>query len=141
MELKALAADKITAYHTYCDAHEKLFDCISLEECFETAKKVVENFRQNRLISAEFAYFKEHGSVLGKHPVFKRYRKMESYRRMGIVSLIAEQRRLKGAVWRIESEIRKGDKPSLLTEREARLRAKREALELVTQLISESGAA
>lgn len=139
MELKALAADKITAYHAYCEAHEKLFDCIALEDCFETAKKVVENFRQNRLISAEFAYFKEHGSILGKHPIFKRTKKLESYRKMGVVSLMNEQRRLKGAVWRIESEIRKGDKPALLTERVSRLLDKREALDLVSRLISESG--
>ena len=43
-ELKILAADKITAYHNYVEAHAALFSCTSPEECFSTAKKVMENF-------------------------------------------------------------------------------------------------
>ncbi|MBQ7622262.1 MAG: hypothetical protein IJS66_00800 [Bacteroidales bacterium] len=135
MELKALAADKITAYHAYCAAHEKLFDCVTSEECFETAKKVIENYSENRLIEAEFAYYREHGSILGKHPVFRHSRKMDSYRKMGIIALVEEQRRLKGAIWRIESEIRKGDKPHLLSERQRRLAEKQKELDLVTGMI------
>lgn len=136
MELKVLAADKITAYHNACDAHEKLFDCVTPEDCFETAKKVVENFSQNRHISSEFDYYKEHGTILGKHPVFKQAAKMNAYRKMGIAQLVEEKRRLEGAIWRIKSEIAKGDKPHLLSEREARLKAKTEELEAVKRLLA-----
>lgn len=137
MELKVLAADKITAYHNYCDLHEKLFDCINPEDAFETAKNLLENYRQNRLILAEFTYYREHGRVLGKHPIFKESRQLSAYRKMSAFQLFKEQRRLNGAIWRIESEMAKGDKPHLLAERQARLEAKRRELAAVNELMSD----
>ena len=41
MELKVLAADKITAYHNYVSLHERLFDCMTPEDCFGIAKKLL----------------------------------------------------------------------------------------------------
>lgn len=70
-ELKILAADKITAWRGYVQEHEKLYACITLEDCLETAKKCIFFYSQNRKILSEFAYYKEHGTVLGKHPVFE----------------------------------------------------------------------
>ena len=46
-ELKALAADMITSWHNYVNAHEDLFKCTTPEECFEAAEKTVRNFYQN----------------------------------------------------------------------------------------------
>lgn len=136
-ELKILAADKITAYHNYVSAHEQLFTCETPEECFETAEKVIENFRQNRKILSEFAYYKEHRSCLGKHPVFASMKRLASMRKLSIVGLLKKQKNLEGAIWRIKSEIRKGDKPHLLEEREARLKAKKLELSEVNQMIKE----
>jgi hypothetical protein len=136
-ELKVLAADKITAYHKYIELHEKLFSVIDLEECFDTAKNLLENFKENRLITAEFDYYKEHGSVLGKHPVFKEAAKMAAYRKMSVVGLVKEVRRLEGAIWRIGSEIAKGDKPHLLTEREARKKRRQRELDAIRSMIDD----
>lgn len=43
-ELKILAADKITAHERYIQAHERLFDCTTLNECYTTAREAIENF-------------------------------------------------------------------------------------------------
>lgn len=137
MELKVLASDKISAYHTYCDLHEKLFDCTTEKEAFETAKNLLENYKQNRIILSEFAYYKEHGTILGKHPIFKESQTIRRYQAMTDFELFNNQKRLEGAIWRIKSEIGKGDKPHLLSEREARLKQKQRELEAVNRMISE----
>lgn len=136
-ELKILAADKITAYHEYVAGHEELFACISLDQCYGTAKKVVENYRQNRKILSEFAYYREHHRCLGKHEIFAAVKRLEELRRMSVVELVKRQRNLAGAVWRIKSEIRKGDKPHLQAEREARLKEKTLELSEINRLIGE----
>ena len=48
---------------------------------------------------------------------------------------LAEQRRLRLAIWRINDEIRKGTKPHLLTQREQRRQQKEELLKEVDNLI------
>lgn len=138
-ELKVLANDKITAWHNFRRLHEQLFSCTSLDACFETAKNLLENFEQNRQITAEFAHYKEHHRILGKHPVFKHSDNLRKYRSLSIVALTKEEKRLTGAVWRIESEIRKGDKPHLEEARTARLERKRSELAYVRTLIDEYG--
>lgn len=136
-ELKILAADKITAYHEYVRGHEELFSCITLDECFSTAKKVVENYKQNRKILSEFAYYREHGKCLGKHEIFASMKRLESLRRMSPVELVRKQKNLSGAIWRIKNELKKGDKPHLRTEREARLKEKSLELSEVNRLLGE----
>lgn len=137
MELKVLAADKITAYHNYCGLHEKLFDCTTPEDAFETAKNLLENYRQNRKILSEFAHYREHGTILGKHPIFKESQMLHRYQEMTDFELFENRRRLEGAIWRIKSEIAKGDKPHLLVEREARLKVKQRELDAVNSMITE----
>lgn len=134
-ELKILAADKITAHEHYVQAHDRLFDCTTLEECFRTAREAIVNFQENRSIFAELDYYREHGTVLGKHRIFERLRRQQQLHELGIVELIAEQRRLRLAIWRIESEIKKGNKPHLLTEREQRKQQKQQLLAEVNRHI------
>lgn len=130
-ELKILATDKITAYHNYVASHEQLFDCSTLDECYATAKKVIENYIENRKIHSEFAYYKEHGTVLGKHPIFAETKRIAALHRLPVAELFRRKKNLEEAIWRIGNEIRKGTKPHLLESREARLKSKRaELLEL-----------
>lgn len=138
LELKILANDKITAYHKTIELHKQLFFCVSPEECFETAKNLLKNFQQNRQITAEFTFYKESGKVLGKHPVFQLTKSFDGYRKMSIVALIRERDRLKGAIWRAESEIRRGDKPHLKESRLERIAQKHQQLEVVEKMIQDS---
>ena len=136
-ELKILAADKITAYRNYTSAHRELFECTSQQECFLTAKKVVENFLENRKIISELAYYKEHHSLLGKHPVFREVKRLAELRRLSVVDLFQRRDNLEEAIWRIQSEIRKGNKPHLQTSREQRLVVKQRELREVERIISD----
>lgn len=135
MELKILASDKITAYHNYVSAHAALPSCNTLEDCFETAKKVIENYRQNRTILSEFAYFKEHGVCIGKHPIFKETRRVSEIRSMNILQLVRIKKNLEGAIWRAKNEMAKGDKPHLDGERQERVDSKTRLLREVERLI------
>jgi len=111
-ELKALAADKITAWENYTAGHEKLFDCSSLDECYHAAFDVVENYLENRLIYEELEYYGKHGNILGKHRIFDQYKKYERLRGYNVIELVELLRKtLPHRIWRIESEIKKGDKP------------------------------
>ena len=136
-ELKILAADKITAYRNYVSAHESLFDCTSLDECFIAAKKVVENYIENRKIISELTYYREHGSVLGKHPIFDEVKRYAELRQLSVVELLRRKANLEGAIWRIDSEIRKSNKPHLLTSREQRRKVKQRELAEVQRIIAQ----
>lgn len=138
-ELKILVADKITAYRNYTSAHRELFSCTSRQDCFATAKKVVENFLENRKILSELAYYKEHHALLGKHPIFGEVKRIAKLRQLPIPELFRIKTNLEKVIWRIQSEIRKGNKPHLDSSREQRLQAKRRELAEIERIISEYG--
>lgn len=138
LELKILANDKITAYENTISLHRKLFSCSTPEECFETAKNLLKNFTQNRLITAEFVYYRDNGSIMGKHPIFQEMEKYKGYRKMSVVGLMEEKARLKGTIRRIEYEIGKRDKAHLLESRTDRLAVKHRQLEVVERMIREN---
>lgn len=136
-ELKALAADMITSWHNYVNAHEDLFKCTTPEECFEAAEKTVGNFYQNSVSRTEFQYYKEHHRILGKHPIFALTRKMDELRRMPVTTLIQKRRNVQDSIWRAEREIKKGDRPDLKVSREDRLARLRMTLNEINRMIEE----
>lgn len=136
-ELKALAADIITSWHNYVNAHEDLFKCTTPEECFETAEKTVRNFYQNSVSRTEFQYYKEHHRILGKHPIFALTKKLDNLRRMPITGLIRKRRNVQDSIWRAEREIKKGDRPDLKVSREERLSRLKMTLDEINRMIEE----
>lgn len=136
-ELKILAADKITAYRDYVDAHRRLFDCTTLDECFATAENLIKSFSENRKILYEFTYYAEHHALLGRHSIFREMQELATLRKMGPVALVARQKNLKGNIWRIKHEITRGSKPHLDIERRNRLKAKERELAAVNKMIEE----
>jgi len=139
-ELKSLAADKITAWENYTSAHEKLFDCSSLDECCEAAANVVENYQENRLIYEELEYYAKNGTILGKHRIFDQYKKYQRLRGYNVIELVKlHENTLPHRIWRIENEIKKGDKPHLKAEREKRLQEVKSELSEVKRLLSING--
>lgn len=135
IELKILVTDKFSTFYKYKKLHARLFDCTSLNECTETASELISSLKENRAIYAELNYYKQHGSVLGKHKVFSHYRKMEDLKNLSIRELIEKERNLKHNIWRIESEMKKSDRPDLNIERENRLKMKQAELAQVQRLI------
>ena len=136
-ELKALAADMITSWHNYVNAHEDLFKCTTPEECYECAEKTIRNFSQNSSSRLEFQYYKEHHRILGKHPIFALTKKLENLRRMPITELIRKRRNVQDSIWRAEREIKKGDRPDLKVSREERLSRLKMTLDEINRMIKE----
>lgn len=136
-ELKILAADKITVYRDYVDAHRRLFDCATLDECFATAESLIKSFSENRKILYEFTYYAEHHTLLGRHSIFKEMQELATLRNMGPVALVSRQKNLKGSIWRIKHEITRGSKPHLDIDRKSRLKAKERELAAVNKMIEE----
>ena len=82
-ELFILVGKKFAHYNAYVKAHKALMVVVENEEVidgpkiemtpeqiFELAKTAVENFELNQDIYAELNYYKEHGKILGTHPIF-----------------------------------------------------------------------
>ncbi len=137
MELKALAADMITSWHDYVNAHEELFSCSTPEECYEAAEKTIKNFSRNSSSRLEFQYYKEHRRILGKHPIFALSRRMDALRRLPVTGLVRKRRNVQDSIWRAEREIRKGDRPDLKASREERLARLRMTLDEINRMIEE----
>lgn len=137
MELKVLAADKITTYWQCVDLHEQLFSCHTNKDCRDTAALLVQTFIEDRLIKHELEYYKQHHGVLGEHPIFAEQQRISNIRKMSLRELLRKEKQLRDNIWRIKSELRKGNKPHLQHERERRLEEKRHELELVISLQKE----
>lgn len=137
IELKALVTDKFTSFYEYRKMHQQLRGCATLDDCARVSKALLENYIENRMIYSELEYFKLHKKVLGHHPVFKHYRRMKDLRNMSVKNLVKKQINLQHNIWRIESELKKGDKPELDAERRYRLEIKRNELNEVNRLLGE----
>lgn len=135
-ELKMLTTNKITAYHNYVQAHTQLFDCTSSEQQFSTVKFLVENYIENRQIIDEFTYYKEHNHCLGQHPVFKELQELKTLRQLSQIELFKLQKKTEQNIWRIESNLKKNDKPHLRVARESRLQTKKNQLAEILRLLS-----
>lgn len=134
-ELKALVTDKFSSYYRYKDLHRKLSDCTSIEECTSTASELLASYRDNRAIYSELDYYKQHKTILGKHPVFKHYHRLQELKTLSIKELVKLQTKLNHNIWRIESEMAKGDKPNLNEDRKQRLILKRNQLSEVDRML------
>lgn len=135
IEMKILAANKLTAYHNFKEAHKALFNCISANDQFLTAKRLTENFVDNQLIWKELNHYKENGSILGKHPVFRELNKIKALRKLSPIALIEHKVKVEHNIWRIESELMKNNKPHLRVDREKRLQLRKSELAEINRLI------
>lgn len=134
-ELKALVTDKFSSYNRYKKLHPHLFECESLTDCAETARDILASYRDNKAIYAELNYYKQHKSILGKHPIFKHFHHLKELKGMNLRDLIKKEDKLKHNIWRIESEIAKKDKPELLAERLKSIELKKNELAEVQRLL------
>jgi hypothetical protein len=137
VELETLVTRKFSSYHRYVELHKLLRDCSTLEECAKTSRKLLDNYIENRLIWDELNYYKEHHTILGKHPVFKEFARRKELLHMSVVELVRREEQLKNNIWRVTNEIKKGNKPHLDIERRAKLSGYEIELTEVQRLINE----
>jgi hypothetical protein len=135
IELKALVTDKFSSYYLYKELHSKLTGCNNTKECADLSRDIIDSYIENRCIYAELDYYKKNGVILGKHPIFSHFRKMEDLRKLSIKDLVLKQQMLEHNIWRIESELKKNDKPHLVAERNLRLQEKKQQLSEVIRLL------
>lgn len=134
-ELKILAADKITAWTNFAREHEKLFDCVTPEQCLERAKNCVFYYQQNRKIFSEFAHYQDTGHVLGKHPVFGEVRRSHEMLSAGPIELMRRQHNLRAAISRLKRQMGAGGRPDLDAGRAELLAAKERELAEVEKIL------
>lgn len=134
-ELKILAADKITAWTNFAREHEKLFDCVTPEQCLEHAKNCVFYYQQNRKIFSEFAHYQDTGHVLGKHPVFGEARRSHEMLSAGPIELMRRQHNLRAAISRLKRQMGAGGRPDLDAGRAELLAAKERELAEVEKIL------
>ncbi len=137
LELKILATDKVTAWRGFVSAHASLFDATTPEECLEAAKKCVKFYCQNRKIYSEFAYYQEHKTILGKHPIFEETRRLQALRSSGIFTLLGKEKNLKDCVWRLRRNLASADRPDLAESREQLLESRERELQEVQRMIQD----
>lgn len=121
MELEALASRKFNKYHAYVRLHAQLRDCTSLQQCADISRELIDNYIENRMIWQELNYYKEHHALLGKHPAFAEFRRRSELLQLPVKELVRRQRQVESNIWRVKSEIAKGDKPHLNPIRNERL--------------------
>ncbi|HEY5508532.1 MAG TPA: hypothetical protein VIK29_07670 [Paludibacter sp.] len=135
LELKALVTDKFSSFYRYRKLHAHLSDCSNLVECANTARELISSYRENRAIYAELNYYKQHKTVLGKHPIFKHFHKLQELKTLKVKDLVKLQIKLNHNIWRINSEIEKGDKPQLNQSRLDSIEQKKSELAEVNRLL------
>lgn len=89
-ELMILVNKMLTAYDTYREEREKLFDIDTndLEKCYEVGRETLDAYIENREIWEELNYYKIHAKVLGKHPEFRMRKLREDYRLDSTMNLV-----------------------------------------------------
>lgn len=135
LEIKALITDKFSTFYLYKRLHKQLFDCVSVNDCAKISSDILSSFMENRMIWKELEYYKEHHKVLGKHPRLAHYKELKCIEKLSIKDLILLESKLRHNIWRIKSEIDKGDKPYLLEHRKESLICKNNELQFVQDLI------
>lgn len=137
VELQALVTRRITRYHEFTGLYSKLIDCDSLEECTDVASHLLDAYLDHQAIAREMDYYQKYGKVLGKHPMFRHFQQLARLRSSNVKELIREQQKTKDNIWRINSEMRKGDKPHLDAKRRTKLQEYELKLQEINRLLGE----
>jgi len=137
VELQALITRRITAYHQYSSLYPKLRDCQSVTELSIVCGKLLDAYIDNQAIFREMEYYKKHRKVLGRHPFFRHYQQLTRLRSSTTGQLFRERQRTLDNIWRVKSEIRKGDKPHLDAKRRKRLEEYELKLQEINNLLGE----
>ena len=137
LELKALVTDKFSTFYSYRDKHSELFDCSTLQQCASVSRELISSYKENRMIYRELEYYRDNKQILGNHPIFATYKRVKGYRSLSVKDLLKQQQKLKHNIWRISSEIKKGDKPHLDAKRQMELEQKEHELSEINRLLDE----
>lgn len=137
VELQALVTQRVTRYHEYTALYTQLRDCQTVEECADVAGRLLDAYTDGRLIATELDYYQKHRRVLGRHPYFRHFQQLARLRSSSVKELLREQQKTRDNIWRVNSEIKKGDKPHLDTRRQQKLQEYQLKLQEINRLLGE----
>lgn len=121
-ELKILVVDRIALYHAANAAREAKFEAISDEERLKLNTEEIQSRIKNDEIWAELNHYQETGEILGKHPLFERYRFAEKLKGLTKESLIKMKKNFPPSVSKVKKAIREaGDNAELVLKKNALL--------------------
>jgi len=133
--LKALVADKITAYHKYTKAHAQLFEATTEKEQLVAVSTLVNNYIENREIFDELNHYKKFNKILGKHKSFIRFKRERQLHMLSTLKLSVLKTNLEKYVRRYK-KILKGDiEPILKFSSENKLEKYSWELEVVKEIL------
>lgn len=136
-ELHALTGHRISKYNEYVRLHPRLRDCQTAEDCALVAGQLLDAYEDNRLCTQELDYYQEHRRLLGRHHLLRHFASLRELRQLSTKQLLKEQRKVRDNIWRVGSEIRKGDKPHLLGQRTQKLQEYELKLKEINRLLDE----
>lgn len=137
VELKALITQRITRWHEYTDLYRQLRDCADVEACAGVAGRLLDAYLDHQAITRELDYYQKNGKVLGRHPLFRHFQQLARLRSSSVKDLLREQQKTKDNIWRVNSEIRKGDKPHLDEKRRQKLQEYEMKLQEINNLLGD----
>lgn len=137
VELQALITRRITRYHEYSNLYPQLREAQSLTELSALCGKLLDAYLDNQAIFRELEYYQKNRRVLGRHPLFRHFSQIYKLRSMSVRDLLREQQKTRDNIWRVNSELRKGDKPHLEQKRRAKLQEYELKLQEINNLLGE----
>lgn len=137
VELQALITRRITRYHEYSSLYPQLREAQSLTELSALCGKLLDAYLDNQAIFRELEYYQKNRRVLGRHPLFRHFSQIYKLRSMSVRDLLREQQKTRDNIWRVNSELRKGDKPHLEQKRRAKLQEYELKLQEINNLLGE----
>lgn len=136
-EMHALVGQRISAWHEYSKLYKQLRDCQTLKDLSAVCGKLLNAYLDNQQAFAELDYYQRNRKVLGRHPVFKQFKQNFILRGMTTKQLFEERKRTRDNIWRVGSELKKGDKPHLDAKRRAKLKAYELKLQEINRLLGD----
>ena len=137
VELQALVTQRNTRWYEYSGLYSQLRSCDSVKQCADVSGRLLDAYLDSQAITREMDYYQKHGKVLGKHPMFRHFQQLARLRSSSVKELLREQQKTKDNIWRVNSEIRKGDKPHLDEKRRQKLQEYRLKLQEINNLLGE----
>lgn len=126
----------LTAYDAYKRSHNLLFEAKTFEQIHEASFDTVENYLENRRIWDELNYYKEKGSILGKHPIFAWMQRQDAIRHLKVGDLVTLKIRLENNLVRNRASVRRQPKHPATADRHERIRKMELELSEVNRLLN-----
>ena len=126
----------LTAYDAYKLAHESLFKAETSDQIHQASRDTVENYLENRLIWDELNYYKEKGSILGKHPIFSWMQRMDAIRHLKVGDLVNLKIRIENNLVRNRAKLRREPGSPSTADRQERISKMEQELSEVNRLLN-----